>query len=169
MYLQNIIAYLKFNLSATNQHGVHSPFVYNYVTKCLYTTKKYSQKKTWNILLKSIDYFGAERVWLPPEAENIRKMIGREFPSVEFQNEPYDILFIDLKQAEKILNRVSKENNIPNDAVLLIHSIRGNAASTSLWEKIKCQRKVRVTVDLFHCAVVFFRNEQAEEHFKIRT
>ena len=39
MYL--VIAYIKFLLSATNQHGVHSPFIYNFVTKCLYDKKKY--------------------------------------------------------------------------------------------------------------------------------
>jgi predicted O-methyltransferase YrrM len=35
MYYQ-IKSYLKFLLKSTNQHGVHSPFVYNLVTKCFY-------------------------------------------------------------------------------------------------------------------------------------
>ncbi|WP_460219722.1 O-methyltransferase [Psychroserpens sp. MEBiC05023] len=30
------IEYIKFLLKSTNQHGVHSPFVYNLVTKCFY-------------------------------------------------------------------------------------------------------------------------------------
>ena len=34
--MYQIIAYLKFLFSSTNQHGVHSPFIYNVVTKCLY-------------------------------------------------------------------------------------------------------------------------------------
>lgn len=34
-------AYLKFLLRSTNQHGVHSPFVYNLVTKCFYDTFSY--------------------------------------------------------------------------------------------------------------------------------
>lgn len=33
--------YIKFLLKSTNQHGVHSPFVYNLVTKCFYDKKKY--------------------------------------------------------------------------------------------------------------------------------
>ena len=39
--LYQIKTYLNFLLSATNQHGVHSPFVYKFVTKCLYDSKKY--------------------------------------------------------------------------------------------------------------------------------
>jgi len=31
-----IIHYIKFLFKSTNQHGVHSPFVYNLVTKCFY-------------------------------------------------------------------------------------------------------------------------------------
>ncbi len=34
-------AYLKFLLQSTNQHGVHSPFVYDLVTKCFYDTTKF--------------------------------------------------------------------------------------------------------------------------------
>lgn len=35
-----IIAYLKFLFTSTNQHGVHSPFVFDLVTRCFYNTKK---------------------------------------------------------------------------------------------------------------------------------
>lgn len=45
-----IIAYIKFLLRSKNQHGVHSPFVYDLVTKCFYDKTKYStynQLKTY--------------------------------------------------------------------------------------------------------------------------
>ncbi|WP_405325603.1 O-methyltransferase [Leeuwenhoekiella sp. LLG6367-2.1] len=35
-------AYFNFLRGATNQHGVHSPFIYQFVTKCLYDRKKYA-------------------------------------------------------------------------------------------------------------------------------
>ncbi|MDW5290053.1 class I SAM-dependent methyltransferase [Formosa sp. PL04] len=40
--LHQIKEYLKFLKRSTNQHGVHSPFVYNLVTKCLYDKKKHA-------------------------------------------------------------------------------------------------------------------------------
>jgi len=37
--------YIKFLLKSTNQHGVHSPFVYNLVTKCFYNRSNYDAYK----------------------------------------------------------------------------------------------------------------------------
>ncbi|RKS45113.1 putative O-methyltransferase YrrM [Gillisia mitskevichiae] len=34
--MHQLIAYIKFLFRSTNQHGVHSPFVYDLLTKCLY-------------------------------------------------------------------------------------------------------------------------------------
>jgi len=40
-----IKSYLKFLIRSTNQHGVHSPFVYKLITQCFYDGKKYSEYK----------------------------------------------------------------------------------------------------------------------------
>jgi len=37
--------YIKFLIKSTNQHGVHSPFVYNLVTKCFYDKTNYNNYK----------------------------------------------------------------------------------------------------------------------------
>ena len=39
--LYQVSEYLKFLKKSTNQHGVHSPFVYHLVTQCFYNKKKY--------------------------------------------------------------------------------------------------------------------------------
>lgn len=42
--LYQIKSYLKFLLKSTNQHGVHSPFVFNLVTKCFYDNTIYHEE-----------------------------------------------------------------------------------------------------------------------------
>ncbi|MBT8273456.1 MAG: class I SAM-dependent methyltransferase [Bacteroidia bacterium] len=53
-----IIAYIKFWFRSGNQHGVHSPFVYDLITKCFYDKKKYpiyAQLKNYREQLRSND------------------------------------------------------------------------------------------------------------------
>ncbi|MFS4483034.1 O-methyltransferase [Hyunsoonleella sp. 2307UL5-6] len=53
--------YIKFIFKSTNQHGVHSPFIYNLITTCFYDKKKYHDYN------KSIDF----RIRLKQTNDNI--------------------------------------------------------------------------------------------------
>ncbi|MDX1463828.1 MAG: class I SAM-dependent methyltransferase [Marinirhabdus sp.] len=44
--IYQITSYLSFLLRSTNQHGVHSPFVYDLLIKCFYNSTKYTEYKT---------------------------------------------------------------------------------------------------------------------------
>lgn len=51
--------YIEFLLKSTNQHGVHSPFVYDLVTKCLYDKAKYAEYpkiEDFRNLLKQVNH-----------------------------------------------------------------------------------------------------------------
>lgn len=53
-----MISYFKFILKSTNHHGVHSPFVYKYITKGLYLpTSLHIKQKSHLWLIRSINYF----------------------------------------------------------------------------------------------------------------
>lgn len=43
--IHQIKSYLKHQIGATNQHGVHSPYVYDLVTQCFYDRTQYSEYK----------------------------------------------------------------------------------------------------------------------------
>jgi len=54
--MYQIIQYLKFLFTSTNQHGVHSPFVYDLVTNCFYNNtnhKAYTRLKAYRKALLS--------------------------------------------------------------------------------------------------------------------
>jgi tRNA G46 methylase TrmB len=83
--MYQIIAYIKFLFSATNQHGVHSPFIYNFVTKCLYNKEKYnaySKLNDYRHLLKNsktvleITDLGEGSKKLDSKKRSINKMIN---------------------------------------------------------------------------------------------
>ena len=57
---------------------------------------------------------------------------------------------------------------ITNNSVWIFDDIYWNKEMKSAWSEIKKHPKVKVTVDLFHWGIVFFRKEQEKEHFKIR-
>ena len=49
-----ILAYIRFLLKSTNQHGVHSPFVFDLITKCFYKKKQrtvYSKLEQYRVEL----------------------------------------------------------------------------------------------------------------------
>jgi len=52
--LQQIKSYLKFLLNSKNEHGVHSPFVFDLVTKCFYDTTKYPEYEVLKSYRKSL-------------------------------------------------------------------------------------------------------------------
>ena len=41
--LYQVKSYLKFRIKSSNQHGVHSPFVYDLITKCFYDKTPYPE------------------------------------------------------------------------------------------------------------------------------
>ena len=52
--LYPFISYLKFLWRSTNQHGIHSPFVYDLVTKCFYDRANFPEYQTLNSFRKKI-------------------------------------------------------------------------------------------------------------------
>jgi len=255
--MHQFIAYIKFILSATNQHGVHSPFIYNFVTKCLYDKTKYSDYgliNNYRRLLKSSDkilqvidrgegskslnskrrkvrrmvnissssnkeaqllyrlsqYFNINTILELGTSlgvgtyafalsnkhtrvtsiegckktseftqsklnilgiENIAFQIGAFFEAIPNLNQPsYDCIYFD-GHHNKVATIEYFEMLLPkanNNSVFIFDDIYWSKGMTEAWQHIKNHESVRVTVDCFHLGFVFFRKEQAKEHFKIR-
>lgn len=158
-------AHINHLLTATNQHGVHSPFVYSYVTQCLYTKPGFGGAKTVAVLLKTIAFFKIQTIEITPGNVDIEKRIRKEFNLNVGLKKCYDLIYIDGPSSMELSDY---EHRVHNDSMLLINNIHATKDATESWNSLKQNAKVTVSIDLFHCGLLFFRKEQAKEHFKIR-
>jgi len=165
--LYRIFTYFKFLLKATNQHGVHSPFIYNFVTECLYKKSKSKHPKTFRILIESCAYFSAKKVNIASKNMHIQSLVKSTFPLIDFDKQPYDIIYIDSPNTKTLTNSY-KNKSYHNNSMVLIKNIHRTKENSQIWEQMKSNNEVTVSVDMFHCGALFFRLEQAKEHFKIR-
>ncbi|WP_242133281.1 O-methyltransferase [Aestuariivivens marinum] len=277
--------YIKFLLKSTNQHGVHSPFVYNLVTKCFYDRTVYKDYKTITKYIKKLlknntkilvtdlgagsqimrhqersisqmakhagttlkrakllyrlnRYFKFEHIlelgtslgiathalslgypesyietiegcptvskftmqqFKKQHVKNISFIVDEfndylkskiqnpkptkvRLSAVEAQQTTnnkqlttnrkptYDLIFFDGNhQKEATLHYFeSLLETIHNDSVFIFDDIYWSNGMTEAWKTIKQHPKVTVTIDTFYWGFVFFRKEQAKEHFTIR-
>ena len=163
--MYQFLSYLSFYFQATNQHGVHSPFVYDYVTKCLYKKSDLRLPVSLKILVKSLDYFDCTTVGLFHEKTDTEEKIKNVCPDISFTLIKSDALYTAIENLEF---EDIKPSQLQNDTVLVVNSIHRSALNFKKWEVLKGLPQVSVTLDLFYCGVVFFRKEQVSEHFKIR-
>lgn len=163
--MYKLLAYLKHLRTATNQYGVHSPFVYDYLTKCLYVKSKYKAQKSEKILLKSIPYFSMERFKISSKDSGIEHRIRKEFGADSVAGFSFDLVYLDAPSADSISDHTAE---IHNESIILVDNIHSTKKNTILWEIVKQNEIVTVSIDMFYCGILFFRKEQAKEHFKIR-
>jgi len=249
--------YLKFLIRSKNQHGIHSPFVFNLITKCFYDKTKfkaYSKLKTYRLsllkdknlievsdlgagshtmktgirrisriarysgtkfkraklLFRLTKYLNCKTIlelgtslgigthalslgnpkakiitiegcsnmskfseynfkknWL----DNIDILTGN-FDEIiqQLDNNAYNLIYFDgnhqkestLKYFDILLNTAH------NDSVFIFDDIYWSKGMTEAWAIIKQHPKVTVTIDIFFWGLVFFRKEQAKQHFTIR-
>lgn len=161
-----IISYLKFLVKSTNAHGVHSPFVFNYVTKCLYSKKRLHSNKTINVLLKSIDYFHFENVLITAGKET-SDLVKKAFPTVHFDEKVPDLLFVDQMNLSTFKKWVA-EGKLHNDSMVLVNGIHQDKRKWDDWEILIQLPQITVSIDMYHCGAIFVRREQVKEHFTVR-
>lgn len=158
------ISRLVFLCTSTNQHGVHSPFVFDFVTNGLY-------KKNYNL----------EKINSYREFQKLSKKEKKVLSKVIHHFKVNEILF-DVKKLTNTLdknyktlyvNTINKFSNIDlselnSNTFIVVHNIYNSRESIFLWKKIISTEEISVTIDLYIFGLIFKRTEQAKEHFKIR-
>ncbi|WP_242091636.1 O-methyltransferase [Aestuariivivens sediminicola] len=255
--LYQSIQYIRYLFNSTNQHGVHSPFVFNLVTQCFYDTtdhKAYRQLKQYRqellndkrrihvtdlgagsqvmkrqerkisriagsagttssrakLLFRLAQYFNCQTVLelgtslgmatyalslgspkarittiegcpnLAAHAQHqLQTHVATQIESItgefcdvlqELKSNSYDLVFFDGNhQKEATLAYFDTLlDTAHNNSLFIFDDIYWSKGMTEAWEIIKQHPRVTVTIDTFFWGMVFFRKEQAKEHFRIR-
>ncbi|PZR23405.1 MAG: hypothetical protein DI539_03005 [Flavobacterium psychrophilum] len=183
------LSYNSFLWNSVNLHGVHSPFVFK-TTKAL-TTKTNVAVKTDNpralsqeateILCRILVNLRCEKlVALGEDTAAINQLIRKCGEELNLKlwflstfapiTGNVDLVYISALESEAILPQIERLlPNIGSNTVCVIGKIHNSAQAEYDWETLKKDPRITVTIDTYHLGLIFFRPEQAKEHFMIRT
>ncbi|MDH7446904.1 hypothetical protein QBK95_14800 [Aquimarina sp. 2201CG14-23] len=167
---------------------MHSPFVFNLITKCFYDRKKKKSYpeiksiaknntieisfKNAKLLNRLIPYFNYKNILISENtATSISKIlsIGNTISiSDTYKNKvQFDFCFINITELNTNLIETIF-SKVHNDSLVLINAIHTSKESKLIWDQIVSHPKTKVTIDTYDLGFIFFRKEQVKEHFVIR-
>ena len=180
-----IKSYLQFLWHSKNEHGVHSPFVFLLLTQGLYNKKiklpvadlstyKGVNSKKSRLLFKIVHYFSPKSILIVGDTTFEKEVIALANPKakidIDIDNVIYNCIYFSSIPTNSITNETVEQLilTVENDSFWILENIHANAAAEALWQTLKQNPKVTVTIDTYHFGLVFFRREQVKEHFIIR-
>ena len=181
--LFRIQSYLQFLWHSKNEHGVHSPFVFLLLTQGLYNRKiklpvaalstyKGVNSKKSRLLFKIVHYFSPKSILIVGDTTFEKEVMALANPksNIDIKNAIYNCIYFSSIPTNSITNETVEQLilTIENDSFWILEDIHANAAAEALWQTLQQNPKVTVTIDTYHFGLVFFRKEQAKEHFIIR-
>ena len=187
--MRKLWLYFVFLWRSTNQHGIHSPFVFALVTKCFYAKKIYNtyskfDTKTTDLkkakfLCRFVNYCNFNTIYhsefisknfkiaLSSNLDSVLKTYSEKIPKITNFEQKLLIYVKSLpldnrEEFQQFMERCS------NDSIILIEDIRLSSTQFEYWKQLKSNPLVRVSIDTYWFGILCFRKEQNKEHFTIR-
>jgi hypothetical protein len=113
-------------------------------------------------------HFNPERIWTASNLPSNPEVPGNPEADSTLAGPPFDLLVFD-KPSHKVGEILNDPGQWHNDSIVYLGNLRGSASAYALWEQISLHPSIRVVVESYREGLLFFRKEQAKQHFKIRT
>ncbi|MBT8237075.1 MAG: hypothetical protein KJN65_00380 [Croceitalea sp.] len=150
-------SYLLFLFKSTNAHGIHSPFIYSYLTKCLYKKPRSSKDKVKDVLFKSIAHFKVQKINVIGN-KALQNELKMRYPSLLFETCSIDLLYVeDALQLMPDIHLIS--NKVHNDSLIMIDGIYNGPKYLKQWRRLCQNPMITASIDFYHCGVLFVRKE----------
>lgn len=160
-----MLNYLQFLIKSTNQHGVHSPFVFQYITKGLYSKKRFIKNLPKNMkwVLQSLQYFQPDKVYC--NSNEIKQLLKHE--ELQFVDNIQDaqIGVINYNRKEEEINIHEKIKQLTSDQLLLIAL---NKYNKSFIDALRANESIVLVIDFYYGVLISKRKEQQKQNFYIR-
>ena len=163
--LISFLRYIFYYLTARNKYGVHSPFVFQLVIQVLETNKSFllnRNKKNSALICRLLSYFQPQSIVEIGNNELSEKSIIYFNDFQNIKKELVDFIYIE-KSTKEFLKKALKYMH--NDSVLIVNNIHQTKEE---WKFLQNHSTVNVSINLFYIGLVFFREQQKEQHFTIR-
>jgi hypothetical protein len=165
--------YFNYYFKASNGkgHGVHSPFVYNFIGSIL-NNKELKQEANYSnkyraLLIRMVAYY------MPVVVMELELTPSNKANILEEIENADNIGLLYLKQNKNATDFMVYFNaaikKINTHSILIFEDIHNSKEMEASWEQIKMHKEVKLTIDIYKLGIVFFRKEQLEkENFIIR-
>ncbi len=187
--LFKIRSYILFLWKSTNQHGVHSPFVYDLVTKCFYDRKQKNSYpeiqakfknsapqislKNAQLINRIIPYFEYQKITILKNNNPFTHSIFSIGNLVKITHsledlEHVDVMYLELTPFIEDFFLDQLMTKAHNDSVILISNLYQSRKTYETWQYLAQSPKVTISINTYGLGFLFFRKEQVKEHFFIR-
>ena len=160
-----------FNASNGKGHGIHSPFVFNFIGSIL-NNKELKQEANYSnkyraLVIRMVAYYMPVVIMEFEVTPSNKANVLEEIENAD----SIGLLYIkQIKNTEDIINYFNAAlKKINTQSILIFDGIHDSKEMENSWEAIKMHKEVKLTIDLYKLGIVFFRQEQLEkENFIIR-